>query len=635
MCRLSYIPRPADWTKEELHELFTFLDNAAGGDGIGVGWRTSSGLEVHKGVDLTPGDAATLVAESNSLNGVLFHTRIPSVGIKCDELCMPFKIADHSLYVYNGTWGDWRNAYYSLLGQGVKLPPPPHVSDALVAAEFLSHWGVEYVTLMDKGVSVVLGPSEVLLEKAYFGDFGVARDGDRTIFASEFPKSWVKQYNVRMIGRQSKLNLAEELPDDCYKAATPHYSPQSSRAVAQNLGGVLSARHVAPTASKRSKSKKKPEINTSSATSGSPLVLKNRLRILMRYLSPEGGNFLALEWADVVDMAALPAYEYNSTRPLYAVEGRIEGTDEHLTGIGVIPASSDHITIICLIEDIEAGYAMFYQKNESETIWFRDERWGIPVWVDVGNRANFLWQQKNWWTAKLAVIQTFLVRDDVRLLEIIDDRLMARVSHKIASPRVAVSIYALGMDGSQAAQWEQWSLLTERRSPYAVEVKSKIYYEEGGRRVYLCNFAKRGRRAKVEQNRKALPPPPAMLDDGALPGLWECAGCSWVTPLIPEECPVCGEKTFTSYIPEVGPGSIIQRLDWAGLRRLADTLNRYRGKFPSVNVQPGNAYVCLECGSAIAGYPTSICTECGGDAFIPEKDVHPEGISQDAVVIVS
>lgn len=106
MCRLVLMNKSGEKEIEKnygLENYFKFLENSFGGNGNGYALlRKGKIIEINKGVKLSVRDIAKTIRKKN-YDWCIFHTRLASVGKKCDSNCHPFIRNNNEVIAMNGT----------------------------------------------------------------------------------------------------------------------------------------------------------------------------------------------------------------------------------------------------------------------------------------------------------------------------------------------------------------------------------------------------------------------------------------------------------------------------------------------------------------------------------------------------
>lgn len=105
MCRLLLMNKQAEKEIERIYGLkkyLKYLENQLGGHGNGFALiKNKKIIQYDKGIKLSVKEIAQKI-QSNDYDWAIFHTRLASVGSKCDENCHPFK-RKQTIMAMNGT----------------------------------------------------------------------------------------------------------------------------------------------------------------------------------------------------------------------------------------------------------------------------------------------------------------------------------------------------------------------------------------------------------------------------------------------------------------------------------------------------------------------------------------------------
>ena len=624
MCRICYIPNFKSWEVGLLQKQLTYLDKAGGGSGIGVGWINSGKQAcVEKGTKLTVDDAINLMTKhvDQALSGFLFHTRIPSVGEVCDDLCMPFIFGGSNLFVYNGTWKDWKAAFYALLGRGVVLPVPPHVSDALVAAKLLDELGLAYTSLIDDGVVVIMtSDNGVILKKESVGSFARGNIGDAELFASALDLSLPWNNKCNIITRD-ELDLTHPVPEKAIGEYMDTYCYSASYATRSAVGKPKTrvAKTIKPPQRKvlengwlgGKPSTQKSMIEewaedtglTQESSSCEQLLLPAADRGFVRTLDPDEADllqhfrwekgkqwllsclladettFTPLCWANVAGMRTISAMGVKLVT-------RADKPNQDV--IGVIPKRNNHIVILGRPKTITNGSLMFFEDTE-DRIWARRRHWKLPIWVGISPAGNYSLDFDGKWEAFVAVIQ-----------------ILSPVKERIAEVLTTGSVF-LRNDNDELvlvtqqellskSSWDKWNILDE--SHLLTNKPDDLFEAEG-----------------VAVSSSKTPANPRPL-------LWECVLCGFIIPeLSTTPCPLCGNNSkFIVYDGPLSPDA--GRRDTKEV--LADKLNTFfTDTSPSLEREgdvsddiPDIGIVCVACGLKMRLEDFhGVCPACNVEVF--------------------
>jgi len=396
MCRLAYIPTDAvkNIDSDMLLKELEFLNKVGGGHGLGVGWLSQDKTpHVEKGLSLTPGKALELMQEhiDDTLYGFLYHSRIPSVGRECDELCMPFQV-DDSLFVFNGTWKDWTNGYFALLGQGIQLPFPPDVSDAMVIAHLVAKWGPDILRVVGTGVTLVMAEDGVYLYKpSSSSDFCRIQLDGVELFASA-ATSAVDWDSVEDFWGCNGVNLCEDIPEHLLSKTrgVVHYLPR--------------AKTTKPSENEKDEkdSEQAKDISQESAltnTDGLGYLIRKRVESsrgiwqkLLELLDTRADNiFPPVEWEEVEGCQLL------EDLGLYVLE--LEG---NWLCLSQMHTDAECMYILATEQELMDGDVVIFQDSASKEVWLRYVFWPLPIWVLVSEPLKV--DPKDW-DCIVAVIQ--------------------------------------------------------------------------------------------------------------------------------------------------------------------------------------------------------------------------------------
>lgn len=215
MCRHLYLPYPQYFIENTLKRWFVSLNIALGGHGCGIGLFTSfdntaelfkDGFQVWsignntvrailKGVNLEPEEAAFYANKykTETLNGIIYHARLASVGGIHDELCQPFPSGKEAILTHNGTWSDYLT-YKTMSEYMAGIKYPKHVSDTLVLSQVAGFVPISELTESIRGDSVMrISPNDLQLFTGSWGTqlkilYGKIDGGHKLLaVASEIP----------------------------------------------------------------------------------------------------------------------------------------------------------------------------------------------------------------------------------------------------------------------------------------------------------------------------------------------------------------------------------------------------------------------------------------------------------------
>jgi len=373
MCRLAYIPHPEAWSDETLVGYMAHLIKVGGGKGNGIAWIDAETGEFKgvKGVAKTPAELLAVIRENQDKMryGVIFHTRIPSVGRVCDELCMPF-VGNKVIYAFNGTWTDWRMAWWALVARGVEMPAPPNVSDAYVMWRVMEDLDPNYVTMGD-GVSLFMLEDGVYIYKSGgLLEVGKHPETGAEILGSVIPTFLIPaEHTRRVAGCSLPVRVTE----------TPYEELENARLLSE-----ASYHYTSYTSKKKGKKKKKKEeraevqeatiaeaegyeYDDDFAGIASAVVLEGREEDLL-YLGP-----LAFDWSDLEGTSWLVW----PNRSIY-MGTKVGGFENALWAFN--PDYSDPF-VICRAIMLAEGEVWFYFDPKEERTFFRSSKWGLPIWM--------------------------------------------------------------------------------------------------------------------------------------------------------------------------------------------------------------------------------------------------------------
>lgn len=171
-------------------QLLLFLEDMAGGHGMGVAtWRDDKPF-LTKGVDMGVDEAMALMGGDTKC-GWLFHTRIMTSGAKIDPLCQPFNYGEW-LVTHNGHWTDWKHAYWGLLlTKRIKITEP--MNDSRTMAALVAAVGSRVVWEATTGVFLTWRKGQTPICSVVGGNFqysSLARPKGGMVYASAFPGEW-------------------------------------------------------------------------------------------------------------------------------------------------------------------------------------------------------------------------------------------------------------------------------------------------------------------------------------------------------------------------------------------------------------------------------------------------------------
>ena len=187
MCRLSLLNNKGIRLAEEklggIKMLFDELEESFGGHGNGVAiYRKDGTVDIKKGAKLTNKEIAKMVLKDlNSVEYVIYHTRLASVAKISDENCHPFE-CNGKVMVMNGTERafNFNNGLTDTENLLVSLATVDDMKKAL------NGFRSAFIGSDDMGVFVVKN----------YGDLVVLEDDGAIIFASEFPEHYFKNFKV-------------------------------------------------------------------------------------------------------------------------------------------------------------------------------------------------------------------------------------------------------------------------------------------------------------------------------------------------------------------------------------------------------------------------------------------------------
>lgn len=627
---MAWIEHPASWPGDVLIEQLTYLDKNGGGHGIGVGWidAESNRAWVTKGVKLTPTQAVETMLEhtDEALYGFLFHSRVPSVGCECDALCQPFAFeleGQDALIVHNGTWSDWKSAYWMLLGREEFLPPPPFVSDTLVIAKMLEHLGLDYWTLVERGVLVVMSPSGVFLKKSYAGDWAIGKKNGCRLFASrlnptmdwdekhEFKQTdflslntpfgedalaaYIMYSSARSYGykgggkynyksntwesstpkaatkkkkKRHHYTLDERLDQGwLWRCPCGRYATNSRTITACPLCGSKNLRLTAP---KEQKSHKHVSASKADSTDLQRKRWQCAEALIADCATTDEVTFSKLSWPNVVHLEFLPNVN------LYWLL-----TDDGHDYIAQIPQRGEYVVLLAHFEDVCEDNAFLY-TDEEET-WFRQKSWRKPLWVKVSPAGDYDLENEGGWMADVGVIScrnNFLMASTINAY----GRVYVLQEGKSTAMRPIKEL------GTKPKEWDKRSLVYNSSQIPDYDVDNLLWWESTEER-----------------------------DEDTQSNFWACKECSYIiydgSGLGLPPCPECGGGEWTQY---TGPFPNYHVWTAQAPETQAAILNLRQ---PLVADATKDIYVCNQC-NGIVDKPT-VCPKCEGVSFktIAAKEV--------------
>lgn len=204
MCRIAYFPPGTDLSRKEYSRFYRFLEATNGGFGSGIGWFDSTGKgRIVKGVGIPPEFLALrteeLLRKNQTSSGVIFHTRIPTIGAYNDHNCQPFKVKK-TIMAYNGTWRFYNQFKLPLLMRTKKKTKEYksilRANDGELIAILIQKFGFDIVELIKSGVIVTMYPSKVKLRNGIEKFGSLTFKNGKIIYASEFPSYSVLKKDI-------------------------------------------------------------------------------------------------------------------------------------------------------------------------------------------------------------------------------------------------------------------------------------------------------------------------------------------------------------------------------------------------------------------------------------------------------
>ncbi len=190
MCRLMLANRDAvKYLGEDLvEEMFQFLEDMQGGDGMGVAamWKDGHTV-VHKSATMIAPEAAHWIYRAYEQGAVYFafHTRMATHGSVCTKNCHPFKHGS-LVMAHNGVVSEFGNVLGDRTdSQALAMT----LARTGMSTDFLSYQSGVFVGFRDGKPFVVKGQSTTSL-------FYVS-SGKAWLFASSLPKSFEDYFDIR------------------------------------------------------------------------------------------------------------------------------------------------------------------------------------------------------------------------------------------------------------------------------------------------------------------------------------------------------------------------------------------------------------------------------------------------------
>lgn len=215
MCRLALMNSAGAAEIERRYGLanyFEYLEARLGGHGNGVALVSGGRITLlHKGVDFTTEQAAAdILGRVGYWDYAIFHTRLASCGVVCDENCHPFRSGDE-LLAQNGTeqiFTAWGKATGKTDCEGV-LRYSGIINDGGTLRETVNQLNSVYVGMCGGKVFAVRNYGRLEAMKT--------RDKAALCIGSEFPKGLVS-YNIESFDEDTGI-VKSNIPTYSFRLA--------------------------------------------------------------------------------------------------------------------------------------------------------------------------------------------------------------------------------------------------------------------------------------------------------------------------------------------------------------------------------------------------------------------------------
>lgn len=211
MCRIAFFPNPEKIASTFLKHFFAYLDEKAGGDGQGCGGWVEGNPFVWKNSASTPEDMAKIITENKWDNGVMFHTRLSSVGKISDDNCHPFLHENEgeikTITCHNGHLSCIPSIKLFLLENGTFAKDKIlSMTDSEIIGYYINKYGFEIASIFGGTILTSYKDETHIMVN---GDFEYIKVGDVYIYASEFPYELgvsADEWKIFCIGTHATLN---------------------------------------------------------------------------------------------------------------------------------------------------------------------------------------------------------------------------------------------------------------------------------------------------------------------------------------------------------------------------------------------------------------------------------------------
>jgi len=550
MCRMAWIEHPSQWEPQTLLSQLTYLNEVGGGKdkGSGVGWidKETDEAKTIKEVEFKPSDALQVMIEKTdeAKSGFLYHSRIPSVGPVCDELCMPFNI-NNSLFCYNGTWTDWMDAYYALLGRGLTPPPPSRVSDALVAALLIEEIGLQYLELVDSGVVLLMTSERVILQKTYAGDFARGVIEGQTMLASALnPQlNWTSKQGFKKV--EPYIIISDDIPSSCF---TTYYSytAYGQKTKPKRVKYVKKSPTVVAQYKESDKKKKKSEARVLLPAPQDIPDKEYYAGYIVNICIKDNIGLKPIEWSSIDGCDLLP---YAS---IYNI--RAYSSNDY---IGIIPLLAENAVLLGTSSEVADGELVFY-LDEFDHTWVRRKEWCLPVWVKVSPPAECYNPRDSLFDAEVALLQN--TESEATLVRPVLSKGRFRLVEYM-SEKVTATSFVKYCELYDRKVWATYCLITE----------AEQIPEFDPVRILSLNPLS----AQDDDVDIMTLPLPEMQDVSDDSQLWECMNCEFVVVGPAGMCPQCDSYKWAPYI-NMFPPTI--QVDETNLYVMAWKINQYNNE---------------------------------------------------------
>jgi len=217
ICRLGIIDKNFK-DQKFLTELITELNEAAGGDGIGIGWFEAGTPYIFKGIDITPIQIAEKICSITSDHGIIIHVRRASVGIINDKNCHPF-LHNNEITMHNGHIESIGILKLMMLEQLEKYKPDGWTQESIMStpdsdimAYFISKRGFGMASMLTDGTVLTMNSTDIKIWNGY--QFQAVAVKGSWIYASTFTPTiglMADQWIVCEKGTELSININGEV----------------------------------------------------------------------------------------------------------------------------------------------------------------------------------------------------------------------------------------------------------------------------------------------------------------------------------------------------------------------------------------------------------------------------------------